>query len=214
METVLLDLTPHQRRKLRKGLQFQIKHAQIGTGAQLLMCPTKAKKLHTAKRRSKGSRLSLSPEELQASGVKPLVRKALVKALQVGLPLATATAGFPELSPVVKVVADQFAEKAINKLGDKMGFGGKGKKGKKQFKLADDYSTFIPPSHPSMNPTLVSMETDKKQVKRVGRGSAMATTEVPAMNPAVVSMETTGRGRKRGGSFRAHGVKGGSFALN
>lgn len=231
METILLDLTPHQRRKLRKGLQFQIKHSQVGTGASLLMCPTKVKKIHKAVKRSKGSRLKLSPEEMEASGIKqntratttpstlppppkikpikpikldkkpkPLVRKALAKALQVGLPLATASLGFPEFAPVVAGVAGQFADKAVNALGDKVGFGNKSKK---YFKLADNYSTFVPPSHPAQNPTIVSMETQGLP-KRTGRGAPISSSQTPAMNPTYISMETTGKGRKRGGSFRTN----------
>jgi len=59
-----LKLTDAQLKKLASGKGCQLKTDQIGEGYEMLMCPKKMKKMMSAKRRGKGVRYSMTPEEL------------------------------------------------------------------------------------------------------------------------------------------------------
>jgi len=60
-----LKLTDAQLRKLAKGKGCQLKPDQIGEGFDICMCNKKMKKMMSARRRGKGVRFSMSPEEMQ-----------------------------------------------------------------------------------------------------------------------------------------------------
>ena len=163
-EEVKMDLTKPQLRKLSKGQTCQLKPAQMaGTGVTLLLSRGKVRKLGTAQRKQKGLRLKMSQEEIERSGegfkdilskikrkmksASPEIRKGLTEAVKVGLPALAVAVGQPELAIPAKIVADTLAKKVVDKVGEKVGFGGR-----KQYKLKDDYSLFQSPSHPAMNP--------------------------------------------------------------
>jgi hypothetical protein len=59
-----LDLSRAQLLKARKGLPFQLKHEQIGSGMGFNLHPTNVRKVHKAYQLGKGVRLELSPSEL------------------------------------------------------------------------------------------------------------------------------------------------------
>ena len=62
MHTIQIDASPHQLRKLKKGLQVRIKK---GTGFELLVHPTTYNIVSRAFNKGKGSQVQLSPEELE-----------------------------------------------------------------------------------------------------------------------------------------------------
>ncbi len=69
---VPLTLSQPQFHKLRKGHQIQLSHQQIGHGVQhrhhVMVHPETAKKVHQAKMKQKGVRISMTPHEMEASG--------------------------------------------------------------------------------------------------------------------------------------------------
>jgi len=81
--------------------------------------------------------------------VRPLVRKVLKKALEVAVPLATSAVA-PELAPVASALTSAYSDKAVNKLGDTIGFGTRGGR----LRAGSDYSQFQHTRSPAMNPVL------------------------------------------------------------
>ena len=86
---------------------------------------------------------------LKVKQVKPKVRRAIKKALDVAVPLATSIVA-PELAPVAKALTDTFSEKVVNKMGDTFGFGTRGG----ALRAGSDYSQFQHIRSPAMNPVL------------------------------------------------------------
>lgn len=131
MESVKLDLTARQISKLRNGHPVQLKPSQVGCGMEVKLHASKAKKLHSAARRSKGCRVSMTQEECDMSGgklswkgfkrglkkgwdvyqkdikpiVSPLIRKGLKAAVEKGLPALAAAVGQPELAAAVPALS-------------------------------------------------------------------------------------------------------------
>jgi hypothetical protein len=62
MHTIQIDASPHQLRKLKKGLQVRIKK---GTGFELLVHPQTFNIVNKAFAKNKGSQIQLSPEEIE-----------------------------------------------------------------------------------------------------------------------------------------------------
>lgn len=93
--------------------------------------------------------------------VGPAIRKGLTKAIKVGAPVLATAVGQPELAPLASGLADQYAESAVNKLGDVTGaFGIHHKEHAKRYNktkpavISDTHSNFLNPLHPAMNPAL------------------------------------------------------------
>lgn len=98
--------------------------------------------------------------------VKPKVRRGLTKALEIGLPIATSL--IPQiapLAPVTNYVARKYSKRAVDKMGDKLGFGVK-----KGFKLSHDYSQLQKPYHPAMSPVLPLPDFSKPNFTTSGTG--------------------------------------------
>jgi hypothetical protein len=99
MHTLQIDASPHQLRKLKKGLMVRIKK---GTGFELLVHPTTYNIVSRAFNKGKGSQVKLSPEELE-------MNQAISKAIspeahgiaQAGtsMPVRTLAASGPALAP-------------------------------------------------------------------------------------------------------------------
>lgn len=230
-EAVSLDLTKPQLRKLHKGQCCQLKPAQMSGGSITLMLSRgKVRKLHTAHKKQKGHRLKMSQEEIEKSGdgfkdvmkavgrkikkgiksAGPEIRKGLTTAIKVGLPALAVAVGQPELAVPAKIVADTFAKKAVDALGDKVGFGSGGKK-----KLKDDYSQFQSKEHPSFTPALPLPDFSKPNPRMMKGGMVVKTgakTSVsyggrlhPAMRPALAHHDFS-RPNTSGGSFLPAGM--------
>jgi len=69
METMKLDLSDAQLRKLAKGQGIMLKPAYFNKGHGIQMSAAKYKKLHTAMNKGKGMRLTLGQDELGANDV-------------------------------------------------------------------------------------------------------------------------------------------------
>lgn len=69
MSRFTLDLTHNNAKKLMSGQPTQLMHKQLlGNNHFLMLHPLNHKKLTQAKTKGKGARITLSPEELMASG--------------------------------------------------------------------------------------------------------------------------------------------------
>ena len=171
-------LTPRNISRLRNGHTVQLKADQIGGAVShthvIKLSGVYAKKLTLAQKKNAGTKIQLSKQEIEASGlnardigralkkvadvykknvrpvVGPAIRDGLTKAVKVALPAAAVAIGAPELAPVASAVANQFGSKAVNALGDVTG--AYGVKGKKKFVLSNTRSTMIGSQHPAMSP--------------------------------------------------------------
>jgi len=131
MEEVEIDLSPAQIRKLKKGQTIQLKPAMIGKGMKVPMKAHKAKRIHSAARRSKGVRLSMDEDEIEAGRitwgdlkrglkkawrgykkyVKPVAAPIIKKGLQIGVEKGSqalaAYTGQPEIAILGKIAAEK-----------------------------------------------------------------------------------------------------------
>ncbi len=130
-----LNLSERQRSRLRNGHSIQIKPEQVGSGMPLHVNPMLHKKIMSAHRRGKGSRLQLSGSEIEASGLKetlqkaakfykekirpvaaPYLKRGAKRLLNVGKEaLNTATLG--ALEPELQSLYDRYGDKAVEVLG-------------------------------------------------------------------------------------------------
>lgn len=90
MHTIQIDASPHQLRKLKKGLQVRIKK---GTGFELLVHPNTFNIVSKAFNKGKGSQIQLSPEELQmnqgiAKAISPEAHKMTTETITQKSPIA------------------------------------------------------------------------------------------------------------------------------
>jgi hypothetical protein len=99
--------------------------------------------------------------------VRPLVRKVLKKALETAVPLAvTAVAPglAPMTAPIVSAITNSVSDKAINALGNKVGFGTRGG----ALRSGSDYSQFQHTRSPAMNPVLPLPDFSRPDFKHSG----------------------------------------------
>jgi hypothetical protein len=215
MEKISLDLTTRQISRLRNGHAITVKPEMVGKGMDVMMSPTKIKRIHSAGSRSKGCRCAMSPEELEASGgkltfkkfkeglkkgwkgyqkyakpiVSPIVRAGLKLAIKEGVPAAAAALGQPELAVLAPAI-----EEAAMKIGDVTKAYGVKKPRKrasvKKSKVMMTGAAVLPASHPLVSVGNLQYGQDLIKgngvMKRHARfNSNLADPELPASKPLI-----------------------------
>lgn len=163
MQQVELSLTPEQAKKLMKGKLVQLSKKSLqGSGNWIALHPHTYKKVMKAKMSGKGIRITLMPDEMEASGeglkdllnragrwvkkeyrenIAPLVKKGVREAL------TAAEAGLstvaPELAPFIGMAEKKYGDKLVEKIGQKTGAYG----------MMGGYTgPLLPMGHPAYNP--------------------------------------------------------------
>jgi len=230
MESMKMELTDAQLRKLSKGGAIILKPSQCGKGMHVSMSAAKHKKMMTAMNKGKGMRMSLGQDELAENGVEmeggkinwkkvgrqirgglreagkfyrkevrptvgPALKTLTKKGLEVGTKAAVAglatLTGQPALLAAAPGASKLVSEKGTEALGKLTGAYGV-KKGKKKSvssgdkitlpksaatapppyrpMLQDNYSNFLNPNHPGMNPRLAQPDNSLPRVSIYGNG--------------------------------------------
>ena len=135
MEDIQLDLTPRQIRMLKGGRTVQLKPTMMGKGIVVKVGAPKAKRMRSAMRRQKGMRLSMTPDEIAATGgslwdsikavakqgwegykknLKPIIGPAIRKGLETGIEKGIEAIGtMAYIPPPVSRPVAKFASKKL-----------------------------------------------------------------------------------------------------
>lgn len=175
METVVLDLLPGHCRRLADGKVVHLQSSMIGKGMEVKVSKPTASRIRRASRLGTGVRLSMSPEEIEASGGKltwkgfkkglktgwnvykkyvkpvlgPLIR-AGIKAAAKAAPAAAASVGAPELAPLAPI-----AEEAVLNIGTETGAFGRKKTTKKSMKGGAKKKTMMKKHMSTATPSVI-----------------------------------------------------------
>lgn len=120
MEDAVIALSPEHVVKLKKNKTIQLKPELFGSGMKLKLSKTNASKLRRAAAHSKGMRLQMTKEEMEASGffdtavsaVKSVAKKIPKPVIKKGVEMAVAsaiTAAAPELAAVAPTISKAVA---------------------------------------------------------------------------------------------------------
>lgn len=235
-----MSVSETQGKKLMKGQSIQLHPSQVGVGPVAIKLDSKkVKKILRATQKGKGIRMTLSPHEMQMNGeglfdwIKKgaqwlkdnnLIRPLLKAGVKNVLPLAAGVFGGPAAATAVSSVADKYGDSVVDKAGDVLGFGmkgkGKGAKGKSRKVAApapkpkapattpraprvtalDNMSNFIIPSAPASHPPVPSVP-DQSLSRVFPKGMSES---------GMLKVEGAGARRMRGKSFK---LAGSSFKL-
>jgi hypothetical protein len=179
MPEVAVQLSERNMSRIRNGHTVLLKPTQLGSGSHKLQINDElAKRVGAAMKKNKGVKIQLSAQEIEASGLRsalkrvgrayqrsikpvvgPVIRDVMTQVVKKGLPAAAIAMGQPELAAPAAFLADRYAAKAVNALGDATGgFGLKKKKQKQSSSLITydgNMSGFLPANHPALWPTNV-----------------------------------------------------------
>ena len=155
----------------------------------------------------------------------PIIREGLTKAIQIGAPALVTSLGAPQLAPATAFLANQFARKGVDYIGDSTGaFGlkyGYGTEDKpfglmaKPIQLELNLSNFLPPRHPAQRPKMQTGDFSKPRAEFTSIGNKpkylYGRGEIPVkghpMNPRMPMKDFAYRQYTEyptyGGSFRA-----------
>lgn len=180
--SVPLNLTHNQGKKLVKGKPIQLKHHQLFQGPHLVVMQLhKAKTLHKAHKSGKGSRLHLSPQEIEMSGaglgdffkkigefytqkikpyVAPLLKQGVSSLADFGVNAAKTAA--PMFAPEIQSLSDRYKDVAVSKLGQATGAYG-------LYQIDSNGSNLLGPAHPAMYPAIMPAPGDNNRYAKLER---------------------------------------------
>ena len=205
-----------QGKKLMRGGSIQLSPHQVGVGpVSIKMDAKKVKKILRATQKGKGVRVSLSPQEVEMNGeglwdlIKKgakwlkdnnLIRPLLKAGAKTVLPLAAGVFGGPAASAAVSSVADQYADSAVDKAGDVLGFGVRGARGKAR-KTQSGGALKRAPKTPR--------EPKRQVATALDNNSNFIIPSAPASHPPAPSVPDQSMARYETGAM----MRGGSFKL-
>lgn len=151
MEDAVIALSPEHVVKLKKNKTIQLKPELFGSGMKLKLSKTNASKFRKASAHSKGMRLLMSPEEMQASGffdvAKSVAKKIPKPVVKKGVELAVAsaiTAVAPELAAVAPTISKAVTPRICKAT--------KGCGAKKTVSLSLPHASMVAPALPASRP--------------------------------------------------------------